>query len=71
MLFRSDIPYQKFSIRSDMVGGSTLGPISDIQLPMLTVDIGVPILAMHSAMETMGAKDQAYMEELVRGFFCY
>lgn len=51
-----------------MVGGSTLGPISDIQLPMLTVDIGVPILAMHSAMETMGAKDQAYMEELVRGF---
>lgn len=68
---RSDIPYQKFSIRSDMVGGSTLGPISDIQLPMLTVDIGVPILAMHSAMETMGMKDQAYMEELVRGFFCY
>ena len=59
---RSDIPYQKFSIRSDMVGGSTLGPISDIQLPMLTVDIGVPILAMHSAMETMGMKDQAYME---------
>ena len=68
---KADIPYQKFSIRSDMVGGSTLGPISDIQLPMLTVDIGVPILAMHSAMETMGAKDQAYMEELVRGFFCY
>ena len=68
---KADIPYQKFSIRSDMVGGSTLGPISDIQLPMLTVDIGVPILAMHSAMETMGAKDQAYMEKLVRGFFCY
>lgn len=68
---KADIPYQKFSNRSDMVGGSTLGPISDIQLPMLTVDIGVPILAMHSAMETMGVKDQAYIEELVRGFFCY
>ena len=54
-----------------MVGGSTLGPISDIQLPMLTVDIGAPILAMHSAMETMGAKDQAYMEELVKGFFSF
>ena len=63
------IPYQKFAIRSDMVGGSTLGPISDIQLPMLTVDIGVPILAMHSAMETMGVKDQAYIEELVCGFY--
>lgn len=68
---KADIPYQKFSIRSDMVGGSTLGPISDIQLPMLTVDIGAPILAMHSAMETMGAKDQAYMEELVKGFFSF
>lgn len=66
---KADIPYQKFSIRSDMVGGSTLGPISDVQLPMLTVDIGVPILAMHSAMETMGAKDQAYIEELAKGFF--
>lgn len=68
---KADIPYQKFSIRSDMVGGSTLGPISDIQLPMLTVDVGAPILAMHSAMETMGAKDQAYMEELVKGFFSF
>lgn len=68
---KADIPYQKFSIRSDMVGGSTLGPISDIQLPMLTVDIGAPILAMHSAMETMGVKDQAYMEELVKGFFSF
>ena len=68
---KADIPYQKFSNRSDMVGGSTLGPISDIQLPMLTVDIGAPILAMHSAMETMGAKDQAYMEELVKGFFSF
>ena len=68
---KAKIPYQKFSIRSDMVGGSTLGPISDVQLPMLTVDIGVPILAMHSAMETMGAKDQAYIEELVKGFFGY
>lgn len=68
---KADIPYQKFSNRSDMVGGSTLGPISDVQLPMLTVDIGVPILAMHSAAETMGVKDQAYIEELVIGFFCY
>ena len=63
------IPYQKFANRSDMLGGSTLGPISDTNLPMLTVDIGVPILAMHSAKETMGVKDQAYMEALLCEFF--
>lgn len=63
------IPYQKFALKSDMLGGSTLGPILDTNLPMLTVDIGVPILAMHSANETMGMKDQAYIEELVKGFF--
>lgn len=68
---KAKVPYQKFAIRSDMVGGSTLGPISDIQLPMMTVDIGIPILAMHSAKETMGMKDQAYFEELVKGFFSY
>lgn len=68
---KAKIPYQKFAIRSDMVGGSTLGPISDVQLPMYTVDIGIPMLAMHSANETMGAKDQAYIEELVKGFFAY
>lgn len=65
----NDIPYQKFSIRSDMTGGSTLGPIADIQLPMPTVDAGVAILAMHSSCETMGVKDQCYLEELVKGFY--
>ncbi len=66
---KEKIPYQKFALKSDMLGGSTLGPILDTNLPMLTVDIGVPILAMHSANETMGMKDQAYVEELVKGFF--
>lgn len=68
-LFRKyDIPYQKFANRSDVVGGSTLGPISDVQLPMPTVDIGAPLLAMHSANETMGVKDQYYIEEFVKAF---
>jgi aspartyl aminopeptidase len=36
---------------------------------MRTVDIGVPILAMHSARETMGIEDQARLCDLLRGFF--
>ena len=50
------IPYRKFSNRSDMRGGSTLGALSSSLLSMKTVDAGVPMLAMHSARELMGSK---------------
>lgn len=63
------VAYQKFANRSDVVGGSTLGPIISGWLPMKTVDIGVPILAMHSARELMGKKDQEYLETLMKGFY--
>lgn len=60
---REQIMYQKFVNRSDMPGGSTLGAIASAMLPVPTVDLGVPILAMHSARELMGRKD---MEALCR-----
>ena len=63
------IPYKKYSNRSDIPGGSTLGAISCGCLNMPTADIGVPILAMHSARETMGASDMAALAELCRVFF--
>lgn len=54
---RAEVPYQTFVNRSDMAGGSTLGNISNTQVPMKTVDIGFAQLAMHSVYETTGAKD--------------
>ncbi len=63
------VKYQKFANRSDVAGGGTLGPIISSWIPMKTVDIGVPILAMHSARELMGRKDQEYLERLMTGFF--
>lgn len=63
------VKYQKFANRSDVAGGGTLGPIISSWLPMRTVDIGVPILAMHSARELMGRKDQEYLENLMAGFY--
>lgn len=63
------VKYQKYANRSDIAGGSTLGPVISGWLPMNTVDIGVPILAMHSARELMGRKDQEYLEVLMKGFF--
>lgn len=64
-----NIPYQKFVNHSDIAGGSTLGSISSAWLPMKTVDLGVPVLAMHSARELMGAEDQKYLNRLMTAFF--
>lgn len=64
-----EIPYQVYVNRSDIVGGSTLGSIASAMLPMRTMDIGVPLLAMHSARETMGERDQLALENLIITFF--
>lgn len=63
------IPYQKFVNRSDMPGGGTLGSIASALLPVKTVDIGVPLLAMHSARELMGAADQKTLAALLETYF--
>lgn len=52
-----NIPVQKFVNRSDTRGGSTIGPISSSQLDISSVDIGNPILAMHSIRELGGVMD--------------
>ena len=63
-----EIPVQHFVNRSDIPGGATLGSMVSSQLAIRTMDVGVPILAMHSARETMGASDQAALTGLVRAF---
>ena len=64
-----EISYQKFVNRSDVMGGGTLGSIASALLPVKTVDIGIPLLAMHSARELMATKDQQNMVDLVTAYF--
>lgn len=64
-----DIPCQIFVNRSDMRGGSTLGSLLSARLPVRTMDIGAPLLSMHSAYETMGADDQKHLNNLVTAFW--
>ena len=66
---QADVPFQTFSNRSDMLGGSTLGNISQSQVALNTVDIGLPMLAMHSPYETAGAMDTAYLIEAAKVLF--
>ena len=55
--------------RSDMAGGSTLGNISNTQVALNTVDIGLPQLAMHSPYETAGTKDTEYLVKAAKAVF--
>lgn len=67
---RAGVPVQTFVNRSDMAGGSTLGNISNTQVALSTVDIGLPQLAMHSPYETAGVKDTGYLIRAAEEFFC-
>jgi aspartyl aminopeptidase len=61
--------FKKFVNHADMPGGGTIGPIISSWLPMKTVDIGVPILAMHSARELMGIEDEEAIIRMMTEFF--
>lgn len=65
----NDIPCQQFMNRSDLRGGSTIGAMASARMTMRTVDVGVPILAMHSARELMGANDEAALCRLTTAFY--
>ena len=63
------LAYQEYFNRSDMAGGSTLGNISISHVSMLSVDIGLAQLAMHSNYEVCGSKDIEAMIKLIKKFF--
>ena len=63
------VPSQSYANRADMPGGSTLGNIANTQVSLNTVDIGLAQLAMHSALETAGAKDTEYLIKALKVFY--
>lgn len=66
---KANTPYQFFTNRSDMRGGSTLGNILLSHLSLSAVDVGLPQLAMHSCYETAGTKDLKYAIDVFREFY--
>lgn len=57
----ADFTPQRFVSRNDMPCGSTIGPISAARMAVRTLDVGNPMLGMHSCRETAGARDVAPM----------
>lgn len=65
---QNNIPYQTFVMRNDMPCGSTVGPAVSANLGIPTVDVGEPMLSMHSIREMTAVKDHESMTQLVSAF---
>jgi aspartyl aminopeptidase len=59
------VPVQQYVVRSDLPCGSTIGPITSTLLGIATVDIGNPMLSMHSSRELAGSRDPAMMTKVL------
>ncbi|SHM23044.1 aspartyl aminopeptidase [Fibrobacter sp. UWR3] len=66
---QANINCQTFVMRNDMPCGSTVGPTVSAALGIPTVDIGEPMLSMHSIREMTAAKDHADMISLLKEFY--
>ena len=66
---KAGVPCQRFVNHSDVAGGSTLGNILASSLPVKGVDMGNPLLAMHSCRETAAASDHLYCIEAFKAFY--
>ncbi len=65
----AEVPYQKYSHRTDIPCGSTIGPMTSAKLGIRTVDVGNPMWAMHSIRESAGVEDHAHMINALHCFF--
>jgi aspartyl aminopeptidase len=66
---KAEIKLQKYFNRSDQRGGSTVGPIISSKLGIQSVDLGVPLLAMHSIRELIGIYDHYDLIKLFEVFY--
>ncbi|MCG7253159.1 M18 family aminopeptidase [Corynebacterium hadale] len=65
----AEVPSQTFVGNNSVPCGSTIGPISSTRMGIRTVDVGVPLLSMHSARELCGARDMEYFVRALTAFY--
>ncbi len=65
---RAGVPLQWYSHRADLPCGSTIGPITAANLGLSVVDVGGPMLAMHSARELTSVADVSMLKLALTAF---
>ena len=66
---KAGVPVQEFVNRSDLRGGTTIGPITAAKLNIPVIDMGAPLLSMHSIRELASVKDNEYTIKAFTEFF--
>jgi aspartyl aminopeptidase len=66
---KAEVPCQVFVNRSDLRGGTTIGPITASKLNIPVIDMGAPVLSMHSIRELAAVKDNEYTIKAFTQFF--
>src|SRR5690606_30619541 len=65
---RADVPLQRFVAHNAMPSGSTIGPLTATRLGMVTVDLGIALLSMHSAREMCAVADPLHLRRALVEF---
>jgi aspartyl aminopeptidase len=66
---KAGVTPQQFVSRSDQACGSTIGPITAGRVGLRTVDVGNPLLAMHSIREMAATEDVSALQKVLDAFF--
>lgn len=65
----ANVPYQMFVNRSDVRGGTTIGPVMSSKLNIPVIDMGAPLLGMHSIRELASVYDNEYTIKAFNRFY--